>query len=862
MAASSSSSSSFLDKLKAEVKRGEQVGNGGSSSQLPAVRHGDEDDAPEDSVVYEIYDPQLLRPDASLSPAAVASQLELLRCSLLSSLSPLLSSYLWHSAPFALSVSSSLPSHLRGVTHYGECVDDEYLIASLLLSLSSSHPSLLLRLHDHDGDFLLIDAAHALPRWAASPEHTRNRVWLQAGRICLLPPSSTTQEALSKTQALQLMMQRADTPTSQEEKAQEEAVNSAVQQRLQPYPQLALTHNSHCVRCLLPLSNARLLREDATAVSGAVSAFCTRDLIDMRAAHKMQAFLPAASPASSSSSSSSSPSPAAASLLTTVVPCRVRFSRLQYAHLDCQPFTLPRSILRHPALSSFASLPSSSPHRRAFTLGMKLMAGMEMQLHSLRQRQQRLQRQQQQLVQRQQEEKRKREQREQGWRAKGGMTEEEAERQMRGDGGKRRRWRRHLEQLQQLGFFRGAKRGTSEWKEKVLTGWLMFEEEEERQQQDSGEQQPAAAGLREDELQHLAAMERAVSLSDGDVVELKAEVDQWSQWEALPADDSEDWLKMDEQQLQEIIAQRERADREAGGRRSQSQPQQDGEQERAAPNSNTAEAAALSAAQSMVRGMKDFIATVSGHEGAELPAASHRQSKAERGNQSRSEEKHEHKQPHRTQEEDERLRRVTAVLHLPEREMLGGMLQYDAEFGQGSFERHLTANAPELGLDAVGDAEQEGRQEQAGTEEGGEEEEGTEDDEGDDDDEDGSFAEAEGVEFEGEAGSLTDYLAAMTRQLQSAGIGQEFEQRQKTAQEQKGDERGRAGGDGDEEEQQGMEVDADLNLLSNLLSSVEAQHGQAGPGSNLMSAMGISIPKVTKAETKAAGKDKTAPAWQ
>ncbi len=39
---------------------------------------------------------------------------------------------------------------------------------------------------DNDGEFLLIEAAYALPRWL-KPETAANRLWLRRGQLHLLP---------------------------------------------------------------------------------------------------------------------------------------------------------------------------------------------------------------------------------------------------------------------------------------------------------------------------------------------------------------------------------------------------------------------------------------------------------------------------------------------------------------------------------------------------------------------------------------------------------------------------------------------------------------------------------------------------
>ncbi len=63
---------------------------------------------------------------------------------------------------------------------------------------------------DNDGQFLLIEAAYALPRWL-KPETAEHRVWLRHGRLHLLPLPSAAAPDLpaspSRQQALDILRQ-------------------------------------------------------------------------------------------------------------------------------------------------------------------------------------------------------------------------------------------------------------------------------------------------------------------------------------------------------------------------------------------------------------------------------------------------------------------------------------------------------------------------------------------------------------------------------------------------------------------------------------------------------------------------------
>lgn len=76
---------------------------------------------------------------------------------------------------FDLFYSENLPPHLYGITHYGDNIEDEWFIVFLLLHLTKEIEGLVVRVADSDGEFLLIEAADALPKWA-TPETCEGRV--------------------------------------------------------------------------------------------------------------------------------------------------------------------------------------------------------------------------------------------------------------------------------------------------------------------------------------------------------------------------------------------------------------------------------------------------------------------------------------------------------------------------------------------------------------------------------------------------------------------------------------------------------------------------------------------------------------
>lgn len=90
--------------------------------------------------------------------------------------------WLWNKDAWELKAVSS-EQRLEGRMRVGDAVDDEWLVVWLLREVSRTWPELVVSIRDSDGEFLLIEAAHALPGWV-TPENAENRVSTS-------PPSST-----------------------------------------------------------------------------------------------------------------------------------------------------------------------------------------------------------------------------------------------------------------------------------------------------------------------------------------------------------------------------------------------------------------------------------------------------------------------------------------------------------------------------------------------------------------------------------------------------------------------------------------------------------------------------------------------
>ena len=142
---------------------------------------------------YQVYiDGASDAPSAEIATARCRAAL----ASITSYLSSRLDGCVWQREPFELWLSNEptdAEPHLCGRMCCGDSVDDEWCAVGLLLQLTSQHPDATVVARDGDGELLLIEAAHAIPRWL-TPETAENRVFLRGGELHIVPRPRTPAE--------------------------------------------------------------------------------------------------------------------------------------------------------------------------------------------------------------------------------------------------------------------------------------------------------------------------------------------------------------------------------------------------------------------------------------------------------------------------------------------------------------------------------------------------------------------------------------------------------------------------------------------------------------------------------------------
>ncbi|GJQ70819.1 putative SGT1 protein [Trypoxylus dichotomus] len=263
--------------------------------------------------------------------------------------------YIWHRDEFNLVArpsntsllsdcnSEPLPSHLYGITYYGDNIEDEWFIVFMLVQLTKEFQDIVVRVVDSDGEFLLIEAANYLPEWA-DPETCDKRVYIHNGCLHIVAPEADDEvESITVGSAINEI--RKDPSLTMVTKMIQECINK----RIREYPQKN-NGSLHKTAVYVPIAVASILRANPKIISPAVRAFCNRDQIDMKACRAMKYFPP-----------------------EVRVLTRVTFTKCLYAMLVNSKYQPDRK-------TGWNLPPPTAKAFKAYNLGVKLACGFEILL--------------------------------------------------------------------------------------------------------------------------------------------------------------------------------------------------------------------------------------------------------------------------------------------------------------------------------------------------------------------------------------------------------------------------------------------------------------------------------------------------
>ncbi|KAI9368290.1 SGT1 protein-domain-containing protein [Aspergillus egyptiacus] len=263
----------------------------------------------------------------------------------------LLKDYIWQREGFRLEFTKKDGiTCLSGRTNFGDSVEDEWVIVYLLRELTKKHNDIWATVTDNDGQFLLAEAAGALPSWL-EPEIADNRVWLHQGDLVIIKPKH---EKRRVTETISLSEAKAIVKDDSGRLMRSTMIQEEAFYRLRNYPK-QISENLHSALVTVPRKVAFLLHQKPAYISPAVEAFYLRDPIALRPLRSKDAddltFKP-----------------------EDFVTVSIRFTRPGYAQIKSQDFSAPKSWI--------GKLPSTED-RVAYgrsESGMKVTCGFEMLL--------------------------------------------------------------------------------------------------------------------------------------------------------------------------------------------------------------------------------------------------------------------------------------------------------------------------------------------------------------------------------------------------------------------------------------------------------------------------------------------------
>jgi hypothetical protein len=307
---------------------------------------------PEDVVEYIVF---II--DTRLSDIQTRERLQAFQRALASLEKKFLKEYIWQRDALKLElVREDGRWMLKGTTNYGDSVTDEWLIVYILRELSKEFKDAWIRIYDTDGEFLLIEAANALPKWL-NPEVAEHRVWINTHRLLIIPLSKQDIPKPLKLEAALSVISEMPAALHHYPKIETEAFH-----RLNNYP-AAIAENQHHATLPLPRKVAYLLHLKPAYIAPVVEAFYLRDPISLRLIQ----------PSKSKTTLTFPPE--------DFVEVSVRFTKVLYAQLLGQQWAAPGPW--GTALSELVKGKEARDVEKA-EIGVKVTAGMEMLLsHSL-----------------------------------------------------------------------------------------------------------------------------------------------------------------------------------------------------------------------------------------------------------------------------------------------------------------------------------------------------------------------------------------------------------------------------------------------------------------------------------------------
>ncbi|XP_015110485.1 protein ecdysoneless [Diachasma alloeum] len=173
---------------------------------------------------------------------------------------------------------TSLIPHIVARLRYDEDIGDEWFTVFLIFRLTESLEGLIARLVDSDGEFLLIEGADDLPKWA-EPETCQDRVYVANGAVHVVKDEKLVLERLRSL------------ARSPERHLLPEAAQMAIRKRISVYPE-EVGRRRHKARAFLPEKAASILAQEPGLIAFAIRTIVHSDPVERRVCRAMRYFPP------------------------------------------------------------------------------------------------------------------------------------------------------------------------------------------------------------------------------------------------------------------------------------------------------------------------------------------------------------------------------------------------------------------------------------------------------------------------------------------------------------------------------------------------------------------------------------------
>ncbi|KAK1117587.1 hypothetical protein K0M31_015763 [Melipona bicolor] len=173
---------------------------------------------------------------------------------------------------------STLP-HIYVRLRFDEDISDEWFVVFLMFKLTQIFDGLIAKVIDSDGEFLLIEAANALPPWA-NPETCENHVFVYNGELHVVREKyETLLDLLNNLQERPYLFKAS------------EKVQDILKKRINTYPN-EIERRHHKARVFLPEKAVSILQQEPRLIALIIRTICHSDPLERKVCRAMKYFPP------------------------------------------------------------------------------------------------------------------------------------------------------------------------------------------------------------------------------------------------------------------------------------------------------------------------------------------------------------------------------------------------------------------------------------------------------------------------------------------------------------------------------------------------------------------------------------------